>query len=295
MEQHWPVARIRIGLSGWSYREWVGPFYPPALPAADRLSFVAAHFDTVEVNRSFYSLLRPHTYREWRGAVPGDFVFAVKGSRFITHLKKLADHEVPLANFFASGVLELGEKLGPILWQLPGRWRYDPERVGSFLRFLPRTTAAALDVAARHDDRVDDSYSRDLADRTLRHVLEVRDPSCFVPELPEMLAELDVGFAISHSSAWPYAEDITTDLVYVRLHGPGALYSSPYPESELEDWSARARAWAAGDDPEIGPTIGGPRHLPRRPRQVYIYFDNDAGAHAPADALRLRRLVGEST
>lgn len=288
------MSRIHIGLSGWSYRDWVGRFYPEDLPADQWLSFVADHFDTVEVNRSFYSLLDPSTYRSWYESVPDRFVFAVKGSRYITHMKKLRDVEIPMANFFASGVLELADKLGPVLWQLPGRWRFQAERVRTFVTLLPPTTGDAAGLAARHDDRVREPATESHLDRPLHHVLEVRDPSFFVPELLEILEEGNVGFATSHSSAWPYTEDVIGELAYLRLHGPGALYSSPYSEEGLARWAHLVTAWAAGADPTDGPRISS--RLPPREdgRDVFVYFDNDSGAHAPPDALRLRQLVDDA-
>lgn len=287
------MSRIHIGLSGWSYRDWVGRFYPEDLPADRWLPFVADHFDTVEVNRSFYSLLDPSTYRSWYEGVPDGFVFALKGSRYITHMKKLHDVETPMANFFASGVLELGDKLGPVLWQLPARWRFQAERVRDFISLLPTTTGVAAGLAARHDERVREPATESHGDRPLRHVMEVRDPSFFVPELLETLMERNVAFAISHSSAWPYTEDVIGEIAYLRLHGPAALYSSPYSEADLARWARLVAAWATGTDPADGPRISSGANPREDGRDVFVYFDNDSGAHAPPDALRLRQLVDE--
>jgi uncharacterized protein YecE (DUF72 family) len=285
------VSEIHIGLSGWSYRDWVGRFYPEDLPSERWLSFVAERFDTVEVNRSFYSLLEPSTYRSWYENVPEGFIFAVKGSRYITHLKKLHDVQTPVANFFASGVLELGDKLGPVLWQLPGGWRFRPDRIRHFLSLLPATTAEAGALASRHDDRVREAATDPPVDLPLRHVLEVRDPSFFVPELLEILETSGVGFAISHSSSWPYTEDVVGDLAYLRLHGPGALYASPYSDDDLARWARLISGWAAGEHPGEGPHISSPRRPREDGRDVFIYFDNDSGAHAPPDALSLKRMI----
>lgn len=284
---------IHIGLSGWSYRDWVGRFYPDDLPSERWLSFIAERFDTVEVNRSFYSLLEPSTYRTWYGNVPDGFVFAVKGSRYITHMKKLNDAETPLANFFASGVLELGDKLGPVLWQLPGGWRFRPDRIRSFLSLLPATTTEAGALAEHHDDRVEQPATDPPADLPMRHVLEVRDPSFFVPELLEILEECGVAYAVSHSSAWPYTEDVVGDLAYLRLHGPGALYASPYPEEDLGRWARLIEEWAEGRDSGDGPRIASPAKRRQDGRDVFVYFDNDSGAHAPPDALALKRMIEE--
>lgn len=267
------MARIRIGLSGWSYKEWGGDFYPAGMKPAEQLAFVAERFDTVEINRSFYSLLEPSVYRRWADTVPDGFLFAVKGSRFITHMKKLNDVQVPLGNFFASGVLELGDNLGPLLWQLPGRWRLDVERVQSFLQLLPDTLDDARDLAGFHDARVEAVSIPAGPSRPLRHVLEARDPTFFDPRLLELLEEGQTALAFSHSSVWPYAENLTTDFVYLRLHGPDQLYSSAYDDSQLESWAEKVQAWQAGG------------------RDVFVYFDNDGGGHAPRDAQRLIELI----
>jgi uncharacterized protein YecE (DUF72 family) len=267
-------GRVRIGLSGWSYRDWDSSFYPDDLKESDRLRFVARHFDTVEVNRSFYSLLRPDAYRSWRDQVPVDFVFAVKGSRFITHMRKLRDVAAPMANFFASGVLELGPKLGPILWQLPAGWGFDADRVEAFLDGLPADFDQALRVASGHDDRVKEPALRTDHQGPIRHVLEVRHPSALQPRLYEMARRSRVAVAVSHSTAWPLTEEITSEFSYLRLHGPSRLYASGYRSEELVDWHDRILAWS--DDGR---------------RDVYVYFDNDAGGHAPRNALELSGLL----
>ena len=179
---------IRIGISGWRYEPWRGVFYPEGMPQRRELEFAARHFPTVEINGSFYSLQRPEYYEEWYDAVPPGFVFAVKGSRYITHMLRLKDCERPLANFLASGVLRLGGKLGPILWQLPARFRYDPERIEAFLALLPRDTEAAARLARRHDERVSGrSWLRTDRKRPLRHALEARHESFADPGFAALL------------------------------------------------------------------------------------------------------------
>ncbi|HJR92497.1 MAG TPA: DUF72 domain-containing protein [Acidimicrobiia bacterium] len=276
--------RIRIGVSGWSYREWAGRFYPSGLPQADRLAFIAENFDTVEVNRSFYSLLKPDVYRGWHDAVPDDFIFAVKGGRYLTHQKKLHDVTVPLANFLASGVLHLGEKLGPILWQLSGAWRIDLERITAFLRALPATFDAAVDLASRHDDKVEAPSWPSGSSRPIRHVLEVRHPEAPIADLSAALEQEGMALAVSDGADWPVGEPAESDFVYVRLHGPGRLYSSRYEEDDLERWSGRIERWraAAADRSADG-------------GDCYVYFDNDVNAYAPHDALALRHRLGQDT
>src|SRR5688572_4928892 len=175
---------------------------------------------TVEINGSFYSLQRPESYLSWVRHTPDDFVFAVKGGRFITHMKKLRDVETPLANFFASGVLALGAKLGPLLWQLPPNLPFDADRLAAFLAMLPRSTAEAATLAQRHDQRLEDrAWTSTDATRPLRHAVEVRHPSYRDPALIELLRAHGVALVVADTAGtWPYLEDVTADFVYVRLH-----------------------------------------------------------------------------
>src|SRR4029453_1424931 len=164
------TADVRIGISGWRYPPWRGVFYPGGLPQARELRWASERLRSVEINGSFYSLQRPSSYRRWYEETPADFVFAVKGGRFLTHHKKLRDCEGPLANFFASGVLALEEKLGPILWQLPPRLAFAAARLAGFLSILPRTTRQAAAIACGHDERIrHGAYLDVLADRPLRY------------------------------------------------------------------------------------------------------------------------------
>lgn len=268
-----PPSRPLVGLSGWSYRQWAGRFYPTGLRPEDQLRFVAERFPTVEVNRSFYSFVSPAAYRRWHATVPNNFRFAVKGSRYITHRKQLNDVRTPLANFFASGVLELGDKLGPVLWQMAAGRRLDHARVETFLAMLPETVAAAVELAGERDGRVPEVALPSPSARRIRHVLEVRDPSAFVPETWELARRYGVAVACSDAATWPRTDVITTDFTYVRLHGPGRLYDSSYGTKELEVWAGRLEGWA-----EHG-------------LEVFAYFDNDGGARAPHDARALMDLL----
>ncbi len=266
------VADIRVGISGWRYPPWRGAFYPAGLPQRRELGYAAERLSSIEINGSFYSLQRPSSYRAWREQTPDDFVFAVKGGRFITHLKKLAGVETAVANFFASGVLALGPKLGPILWQLPPMLGYDAERLSRFFDLLPRTTAAAADLAQQHDAKIPDdrALTTTEADLPIRHALEVRHRSFENSEAVDLLRRHDIGLVVADTAGkWPMMTDVTSDFVYVRLHGAEELYVSGYTPEGLERWAALARRWrASGLD-------------------VYVYFDNDAKVHAPYDALSL--------
>ncbi|MDB4949016.1 MAG: hypothetical protein JWM27_1665 [Gemmatimonadetes bacterium] len=285
---------IRIGISGWRYPGWRGTFYPKGLPQRRELEYVGSMLSTVEINGSFYSLQRPSSYLRWREATPPDFVFAVKGSRFITHMKKLSDPEVGLANFLASGVLALGPKLGPLLWQFPEAWKFDAARFAAFLELLPRTTMQAAALAERHDERLAGrSWAEVEADLPLRHAFEVRNPSCFCPEFAELLRAHGAALVLADTAGrWPYAEELTADFVYVRLHGAEQLYASGYTDAQLDWWAARIRTWAAGGEAEDARRITDASLRPGG-RDVYVYFDNDAKVHAPFDALRLAELLRE--
>ncbi|XVS66288.1 DUF72 domain-containing protein [Actinosynnema sp. CA-299493] len=270
------AGEVRIGTSGWVYPTWRGAFYPKGLVQRRELEHISRLMSSVELNGSFYSLQRPSSYQAWARQTPEDFLFAIKGGRFITHLKQLRDVEVPLANFFASGMLALGPKLGPVLWQLPPTTAYDPDRLTTFFDLLPRTTTAAAELAERHDERLspDRAWTTTDADRPLRHALEVRHPTFQVPEFHDLLRAHGIALVVSHSAGrFPYLEDVTADFAYVRLHGNQALYVGSYTDDELDEWSAKIREWATGHD-------------------VHVYFDNDTDAAAPHDAVRLtERLV----
>ncbi|WP_043815060.1 DUF72 domain-containing protein, partial [Rubrivivax gelatinosus] len=168
---------IRIGISGWRYAPWRGVFYPPDLVQRDELAFASRQLPTIELNGSFYSLQTPSSYRAWHAATPEGFVFAVKGPRYITHLRRLKDVRVPLANFFASGLLALGERLGPLLWQFPPQMRYDAARFDDFLALLPHDTTAAATLAAGHDARIAEPWLDAGPRRRLRHAVEIRHAS----------------------------------------------------------------------------------------------------------------------
>lgn len=284
---------IRIGISGWIYPSWRGSFYPRGLPQRRELEYASQVFSSIEINGTFYALKPPDSFQRWRATTPADFVFAVKGGRFITHMKRLQNVETPLANFFASGVLALGPKLGPILWQLPARFAFDSDRIARFLTLLPRDTAAAARLAARHDRRVERTgvWLRADAKRPLRHALEVRHESFRTPDFITLLRRCGVALVVSDAPDWPRLEDVTADFVYLRLHGDQRLYESGYDGRTLDSWARRIAAWAAGRPPG-GAKLIGPPIADRKPRDVYAYFDNDAKIRAPGDAQALARRLG---
>lgn len=282
------MAEIRIGTSGWRYPPWRGAFYPKGLAQRRELEYLSRAVSSIEINGSFYSLQRPENYRRWAAETPDDFVFSLKGPRFVTHMKQLLDPDVTLANFFASGLLALGPKLGPILWQLPPRMRWDRGRVETFLNCLPRTTVAAAALAERHDERLDArALTSTDADRPVRHALEVRHPSFADPAVVELLRAHDVALVVADTAGtWPHLEDMTAGFAYVRLHGDEELYASGYSDEALDSWATRIRVWAAGGAPTGEFTVAPPAE-PVPERDVYAYFDNDMKVHAPRDAMAL--------
>ena len=284
------AGRVRIGISGWRYGGWRGSFYPNELLQTDELSYASRHVDTIEINGTHYSLQRPEFFQRWHDETPKDFVFAVKGSRFITHMKQLRDIEAPLANFFASGVLRLEAKLGPFLWQFSPRFRFDAGKLDRFLTLLPRDSAAAAVLARRHDHRLKGrAWTRTERKRRLRHAIEIRHKSFLDPAFVALLRRHNVALVFADAVDWPYAEDVTADFLYLRLHGSEELYASGYDDEALDRWAARIRTWSRGGEPNDVELIDTANRSSRRPRDVYVYFDNDAKVRAPVDAQSLRR------
>ena len=284
---------IRTGISGWRYPPWRGVFYPKALPQRSELAYASSRLTSIEINGSFYALQRPENYQAWVEQSPDDFVFSVKGPRFVTHMKKLADVRAPVANFLASGLLALGPRLGPILWQLPPTLGYDADRLGSFFDLLPRTTSAAAVLAAEHDERLDGrAWTTTDADRPLRHVLEVRHASFENAEFVELARSHDIGIVVADAAGrWPVIEDVTSDLVYLRLHGDKELYASGYDDAALDRWADKVRTWAAGGEPAGARRLSGAA-APSAGRDVFVYFDNDTKVRAPFDAMALAARLG---
>src|SRR6266513_250891 len=242
---------MRIGISGWRYPGWRGKFYPKGLPQRSELEFAASRFNSIEINCSFYSLQLPSSYQRWYSATPDHFAFAVKGARFITHMKKLRDVGTPLANFFASGVLALREKLGPILWQLPPNLGFDAGRLNDFFALLPRNTRDASELAKKHDDKLKTrAFTKCDISRPLRYALEVRHRTFMTPEFFDLLRKQNVAFVFADTAGkFPYAEDLTADLVYIRLHGAEKLYVSGYNDRALDWWANRIERWRKGQQP----------------------------------------------
>ena len=253
-------SRILIGCSGWMYRSWKGPFYPKDLATSAWLPFYAKHFATVELNNSFYRLPERKTFEAWAEMTPRRFVFAVKASRYLTHLKRLTDPAEPLKRLLerASG---LGPHLGPILYQLPASLRYDADRLDVFL--------AALGRLGRR------LGTRQTGTRTvpLRHVIEFRDPSWYRPDVMDVLERAGVAICLHDKLQGPFLGEPAGEFAYIRFHGTSGHYAGSYSDAELRGWATRMTEWS------------------RQGRDVYAYFNNDPAAAAPKNAETLTRGV----
>ena len=286
------MSDIRIGISGWRYGPWRKDFYPKGLRQDDELAFASRAVNSIEINGSFYALQTPQRYAQWRDQAPDDFLFAVKAPRYITHVRRLKDIEEPMANFFASGPLHLGTKLGPFLWQFPPTMKFDAERFARFLELLPHDRKAARSRAQHCADRLKELEGANVrGNGRLRHAVEIRHESFLCEAFIDLLRQHNVALVVADSAGkWPYVEDLTADFVYMRLHGDVELYSSGYTARALRRWRLRIEAWSRGEQPEDAQCISprGPRK--RAKRDVFCYFDNDQKVHAPYDA---RRMLGK--
>lgn len=283
---------FHVGISGWRYVPWRGSFYPSGLTQAKELAFASRAVTSIEINGSFYSLQTPDRYAQWYAAVPKGFVFSVKAPRYITHVRRLKDIETPLANFFASGVFQLKEKLGAFLWQFAPNFKFDPERFEHFLQLLPTTMAQARACARQCDERLHKPGYLDIPARgKLHHAVEVRHDSFAVPEFVKLLRRYNVALVKADTAGkWLYGEDLTSDFIYIRLHGAEELYKSGYSDTAIDYWRQRIQCWSEGgqvaDAKLIEPGTVKPRSA-AKPRQVFCYFDNDVKVHAPYNARQL--------
>lgn len=289
------TTECRIGISGWKYKPWRGVFYPKGLRQKDELQYVAGKMNSVEINGTFYSLQRPSSYEKWSNETPDNFVFALKGPRFISHLRRLKDIRTPLANFFASGPLLLGDKLGPILWQFPAHFPYDEQRFSDFLKLLPKSTTKAAELASEYTIPKDRVWLGRVGRKRLRYAFEMRHPSFFEEGFFQLLRRYNAALVLADTAGkFPYFEDVTADFVYVRLHGAEELYASGYKEEQLRWWAARLGKWRDGGQPRGAKLAADKQTLTSDHRDIYVYFDNDIKVHAPFDAIKLAELLGPS-
>jgi uncharacterized protein YecE (DUF72 family) len=289
------MATTRIGISGWRYDPWRGTFYPKDLPQRAELEYASTHLPVIEINGSFYSLQRPESYASWYADTPADFMFTVKGPRYITHIRRLRDVATPVANFLASGLFNLKEKLGPILWQFAPNFKFDPERFEAFLELLPHDTREAAAVARKHDDWMAERVQLKVdAERPMRHAVEIRNESFLTTAFVDMLRKYDVALVIAETARkWPMTQDITADFVYMRLHGDKELYKSGYSDKSLDRWAKRISAWQKGSEPADAEKISPKKPPTTSQRDVFCFFDNtDVKLRAPFDAQTLMDKLG---
>lgn len=290
-----PHSQIRIGISGWRYEPWRGVFYPKKLVQRRELEFASRAMPSIEINGTFYAMQKPASFTQWFEQTPQDFVFSVKAPRYITHIRRLDDVHQPLANFFASGVLRLRQKLGPVLWQFPPSFRFDPKLMEAFLKDLPHDTEAALRLAKQRDEFMAKRESLDIdAVRPVRHAIEIRHESFATPDFIKMLRHHRVALVVADTAGkWPFLEDVTADFMYLRLHGDAELYASGYTDEALDRWAHRIAAWSQGDQPADAHLVDTAHGPPKRAhRDIHCYFDNDLKVKAPVDAATLQGKLG---
>jgi uncharacterized protein YecE (DUF72 family) len=281
--------QLRIGISGWTYGPWRKVFYPEDLSQKRELEYASRMLNSIEINGSFYSLQRPSSYQKWYEQTPDSFVFSVKGGRYITHMRRLKDIEQPLANFFASGILGLKEKLGPILWQFPPHFKLDLEKFENFFKQLPRDTEEAAAIAGEHDKWMKGrALTETDAKRPLRHAVEIRHASFQTPEFIKLLRAHKIALVFADTAGkWPYGEDVTSDFIYCRLHGDEVLYTSGYDAEAIDWWAKRIEIWQKGSEPKDAKRWLEKPAPKRAARDAFIYFDNDVKVRAPFDAMSL--------
>jgi uncharacterized protein YecE (DUF72 family) len=296
---------IRVGLSAWTCETWRGSFYPRDLRRERELGYAATQFRLLELNATFHGLQHPESFRGWAEQVPAEFVFCVRGPRLITHVLRLQEAEVALANFIASGLLRLGLHLGPVLWQLPANLRFEPKRMEAFLRLLPRTTDAALILGRKHDHQLrGPAWLTVDALRPVRHAIQVRHPSFCCPDFVDLLRAYEIGLVCNDpgdslaradsgdslaraDSGDPFWADVTADFVYCRLRDASDDASLGPDNAALTAWANRFRVWAAGGEPGDAHRIGG-KARPRR-RDVFAVFDTGRNIRGPTLAQEMIR------
>jgi len=258
------TGHIYVGIGGWTFEPWRGEFYPKGLSHAKELSYAATHLTSIEINGTFYRTQSPATFRKWASEVPDGFVFSVKGPRFVVQRSALAEAGESIDRFMSSGVLELGDRLGPILWQFAPTKKFNPEDFGAFLAQLPQT----------------------LDGRRIRHVVEVRHASFKTHEFIALLRQFSIPVVFSEHDTYPAIADVTGDFIYARLQKGQDSIASGYPEKALDAWAAGVRAWAEGSEPDLPRVDGSHRPAPQA-RDVFAYFIHEGKVRAPAAAMAL--------
>lgn len=264
---------IHVGMSGWTFAPWRGKFYPKGLAQKRELEYASRQLNSIEVNGTFYGLQKPPSFMQWRDATPPGFVFSIKGGQYITHVRRLKDVREPLATFLGSGLLCLGRKLGPILWQFPPNVMLKDDRFERFFEMLPHDSRSAARFADAHGRKEEGKNFTDVTeDFPVRHAFEFRHPSFKNPEFIALMRKHRVAVVFAHTGE-PFFEEPTADFIYARMHGEGKGYGKGYPDSVIVEWAGRVREWSKTLD-------------------VFTYFDTEKKVHAPANALSLARELG---
>ncbi|NEW87867.1 DUF72 domain-containing protein [Rhodopseudomonas sp. WA056] len=263
------AGNIRIGIGGWTFAPWRGVFYPDKLPQRRELEYAASKLTSIEINGTFYGSQKPESFRKWASEVPDGFVFSLKGPRFATNRKVLAEAGDSIERFYHSGVLELGDRLGPVLWQFAPTKKFDEADFGRFLELLPRS----------------------LDGRTLRHAVEVRHDSFKTPAFIALLRQHGIPVVYSEHASYPEIADVTGDFVYVRLQKGKDEIATGYPPKALSEWAKRLQLWADGSEPDDLPKVDGARTR-RQQRDVFAYVIHEGKVRAPAAAMELIELIG---
>ena len=289
-------GQIRIGIAGWRYDEWRGTFYPEDVTQKRELEYASRQLNSIELNGTFYSTQRPQSFQAWSKDTPDDFVFSIKGSQFITHVRKIENVETALANFLAQGLLRLGKKLGPILWQFAPSFSIDLPLLGNFFKLLPRTQKQAAAYARQRDEwMASRSWLEVEEDLPLHYAVEFRHKSFAVPEYVSLLRENNIALVVADSVKWPCMMDVTADIVYCRLHGSEKLYPNGYTEDAIDVWARRVIAWSRGEEVSDGKRVHSEPGPKRDFRDVFVYFDDDVKVRAPFDAMSLSKRIKEIT
>jgi uncharacterized protein YecE (DUF72 family) len=266
-------GQIRAGIGGWTFEPWRGVFYPDGLPHARELEYASTHLPTIEINGTYYSTQKPATFARWARETPDGFVFSVKGIRFVTNRRVLAEAGDSLQRFLDSGPLELGDRLGPFLWQFAPTKKFDDADFGKFLELLPRK----------------------IGDRQLRHVVEVRNASFCTPDFVKLIRQFSVPVVFAEHHTYPAIADVTGDFVYARLQKGKDEIETCYPPKDLGAWAKRAQIWAEGGQPDDLPMIDAGHKLRASPRDVFVYFITEGKVRAPAGAAAFMQRIGESS
>jgi uncharacterized protein YecE (DUF72 family) len=281
------MARVRLGIAGWVFDEWRGEFYPAGLKQKEELAYASRHLGAIEINSTFYSHQKAQSFLNWAAETPDDFMFTVKGHQLITHIKRLKDVELPLANFFASGVLALGKRLGAFCWQLPPNLKYDKARLETFLALLPKDRDALLALAGKHQGLKNEPYLDASEIDRVRHAIEVRHESFANPQFIELMRAHNVALVTADTAEWP-TTDVTADFVYCRLQGaPG---KEQYEPAEIDSRAGWLEAWSKGEIAADAPIVTPAAKA--GPRDVFAFFVSTDKKHAPRNAMMVMQKLG---